>query len=112
VSLLTAARKLSKTFSEFFDIAFALGVLAILGSEATGLCHLPPDLNWRHIVGAGVLGGIAFTMSIFVTNLAFDEQPAVINASKVAILIASLFAGLAGLLWLRFFAAAATHARS
>jgi Na+:H+ antiporter, NhaA family len=79
---------------------------------ASGMCRLPPDLNWRHIFGAGILGGIGFTMSIFVTNLAFAGQPVVINSSKVAILLASLCAGLAGLLWLRFFATATTHARS
>jgi NhaA family Na+:H+ antiporter len=38
---------------------------------ASGICHLPPDLNWRHVIGAGILGGIGFTMSIFITNLAF-----------------------------------------
>ena len=32
---------------------------------ASGLCRLPPELNWRHIFGAGVLGGIGFTMSVF-----------------------------------------------
>jgi NhaA family Na+:H+ antiporter len=47
------------------------------------------------------LGGIGFTMSIFVTNLAFEGQPAVINASKMAVLVASLLAGVLGLLWLR-----------
>jgi NhaA family Na+:H+ antiporter len=86
--------------------------LFCLIAVASGLCRLPENLNWRHIIGAGILGGMGFTMSIFVTNLAFAEQAAVINSSKVAILIASLSAGLAGLLWLRFFAAAATHARS
>jgi NhaA family Na+:H+ antiporter len=40
-------------------------------------------------------------MSIFVTNLAFEGQPALINASKMAVLIASLLAGILGLLWLR-----------
>ena len=38
---------------------------------AIGICRLPLDLNWRHIFGAGLLGGIGFTMSIFITNLAF-----------------------------------------
>ena len=36
-----------------------------------GVCRLPLDLNWKHIFGAGLLGGIGFTMSIFITNLAF-----------------------------------------
>ena len=66
-----------------------------------GLCRLPPDLGWRHIVGAGFLGGIGFTMSIFITNLAFSSQAEFINASKIAILLASICAGGLGFLWLR-----------
>lgn len=69
---------------------------------AVGLCRLPEDLNWRHVLGAGILGGIGFTMSIFITNLAFAGNAATINASKMAILLASLTAGTAGLLWLRW----------
>ena len=68
---------------------------------AVGLCRLPLDLNWRHVFGAGLLGGIGFTMSIFVTNLAFVGEAEVINASKMAILLASLTAGTAGFLWLK-----------
>ncbi|RYE78215.1 MAG: Na(+)/H(+) antiporter NhaA, partial [Oxalobacteraceae bacterium] len=59
--------------------------------------------NWRHVFGAGILGGIGFTMSIFVTNLAFSASPALINASKMAILAASLTAGLIGFVWLKAF---------
>jgi NhaA family Na+:H+ antiporter len=70
---------------------------------ASGVCRLPSDLNWSHIVGAGFLGGIGFTMSIFIANLAFHEFPETINASKMAILLASLAAGISGFLWLRFF---------
>lgn len=65
-----------------------------------GVCRLPADIHWRHVVGVGMLGGIGFTMSIFITNLAFAGDTASINASKMAILMASLFAGLSGLLWL------------
>jgi len=67
-----------------------------------GLCKLPTGLNWKHIFGAGLLGGIGFTMSIFITNLAFVENPAVITASKIAVLLASSIAGLLGFLWLRY----------
>lgn len=69
---------------------------------AVGLCRLPEDLNWRHVLGAGILGGIGFTMSIFITNLAFAGDAAIINASKMAILLASLTAGTAGFLWLKW----------
>jgi len=67
---------------------------------ATGLCRLPADLSWRHLIGLGLLAGIGFTMSIFITNLAFASQPDIINASKMAILVASVSAGLLGMLWL------------
>lgn len=68
---------------------------------AIGICRLPPDLNWRHISGAGILGGIGFTMSIFITNLAFAENAETINASKLAILLASVTAATIGFVWLR-----------
>jgi NhaA family Na+:H+ antiporter len=66
-----------------------------------GVCRLPLDLNWKHVFGAGLLGGIGFTMSIFITNLAFAGQSPIINSSKMAILLASLTAGTAGFLWLK-----------
>jgi NhaA family Na+:H+ antiporter len=69
---------------------------------AIGICRLPADLHWRQVFGAGILGGIGFTMSIFITNLAFVGDTENINASKMAILLASLTAGTIGFLWLRF----------
>jgi NhaA family Na+:H+ antiporter len=81
-----------------------LGVtLLCFVAVASGLCRLPPDLSWRHIFGAGILGGIGFTMSIFITNLAFAGNVQTINASKMAILLASLTAGTIGFLWLKLF---------
>jgi NhaA family Na+:H+ antiporter len=77
-------------------------VLLSFLAVASGLCRLPSGLSWRHIFGAGILGGIGFTMSIFITNLAFASEPAALNASKMAILLASLTAGTLGFLWLRF----------
>ena len=76
-------------------------VLLSFAAVAIGLVKLPPDLTWRHIVGAGLLGGIGFTMSIFITNLAYVGSPALINASKMAVLVASVVAGIAGFAWLR-----------
>ncbi|MBI3523514.1 MAG: Na+/H+ antiporter NhaA [Betaproteobacteria bacterium] len=70
---------------------------------ASGICRLPLDLNWRHIFGAGILGGIGFTMSIFITNLAFAGNTETTNSSKMAILLASLTAGAIGFLWLLSF---------
>lgn len=74
---------------------------------AIGVCRLPDDLKWQHIIGAGLLGGIGFTMSIFITNLAFSDNASVINAAKMAILAASLMAGTLGFVWLRVFSARA-----
>jgi len=65
-----------------------------------GLCVLPADLKWKNIIGAGMLGGIGFTMSIFITLLAFDNKE-MVNNSKIAILAASVMAGILGLLWLK-----------
>jgi NhaA family Na+:H+ antiporter len=77
-----------------------LGILlfSFLG-VVLGLCTLPAGLKWRNIIGAGFLGGIGFTMSIFITLLAFDNE-VIINNSKMAIISASLVAGITGLIFL------------
>jgi NhaA family Na+:H+ antiporter len=77
-------------------------VLLCFVAVASGMCRLPRDANWRHIVGAGMLGGIGFTMSVFITNLAFAGNAETTNASRMAILLASLTAGAIGFVWLRF----------
>jgi NhaA family Na+:H+ antiporter len=65
-----------------------------------GICTLPSDLKWKHILGAGFLGGIGFTMSIFVTLLAFNDNE-LITGTKITILLSSLIAGIIGFFWLR-----------
>lgn len=75
-------------------------LLCVVG-VVSGACRLPQGLGWRHILGAGMLGGIGFTMSIFITNLAFANNAAVVDASKIAVLLASLCAGIMGFLWLK-----------
>jgi NhaA family Na+:H+ antiporter len=62
-----------------------------------GLSRLPRDVFWRHIIGAGFLGGIGFTMSLFITLLAFGN-PEIVQSSKVSILLSSFFAGIVGFL--------------
>jgi Na+:H+ antiporter, NhaA family len=85
-----------------------LGVtLACVAAVRSRMCALPEGAAWRHVVGAGMLGGIGFTMSIFITNLAFAGDAKVINGSKLAILVASAGAGIVGSLWLRRGAAVA-----
>ncbi len=66
-------------------------------SVLIGWCVLPEGLGWKHILGAGLLAGIGFTMSIFITLLAFSD-PQQIATGKIAILFASLIAGMAGLI--------------
>ncbi|RKS99316.1 Na+/H+ antiporter NhaA [Flavobacterium sp. 123] len=73
-------------------------------SVGLGICALPKDLKWKDILGAGMLGGIGFTMSFFITLLAFkNDGEDVITYSKIAILIASFIAGTIGFLWLKFY---------
>jgi NhaA family Na+:H+ antiporter len=74
-------------------------VLFTLLAVSLGWSRLPHDLRWSHIIGAGILGGIGFTMSMFITLLAF-ETPDVIVASKIAIMMASVMAAILGLGWL------------
>jgi len=91
----------------------AMGILAglILGKPVgivlfsaiavkLGMSQLPSEVSWKQIVGVGFLGGIGFTMSIFITLLAFTD-PDIILVSKQSILIGSLIAGVAGFLILQ-----------
>jgi NhaA family Na+:H+ antiporter len=73
----------------------------------SGLSELPRGLTWAHVYGAAWLGGIGFTMSLFVSDLAFAEGP-LLDVAKVGILTASLVAGVAG--WLAIARTAAPRA--
>lgn len=78
-----------------------LGIfLFSLAAVALGICSLPEELKWKDVLGVGFLGGIGFTMSIFITLLAYS-QPELITESKIAVLVASLISGTIGYLWLR-----------
>ncbi len=79
---------------------FGVAWLAIKLKIAT----LPQGSTMNQIFGVAFLGGIGFTMSIFVADLAFINSPELIFQAKVGILAASLFAGLFGYFWLRFVA--------
>lgn len=61
---------------------------------------LPVGVTWRHVHGGGILAGIGFTMSIFITNLAFSTAETA-GAAKIAVLAASLLAGVSGYVYLR-----------
>jgi NhaA family Na+:H+ antiporter len=56
---------------------------------------LPTDVSWRHLAGAAALGGIGFTVSLFIADLAF-ASPQLVDAAKLAILVASLVAAVFG----------------
>jgi NhaA family Na+:H+ antiporter len=61
-----------------------------------GWCELPEGVNWRQVYGASCLAGIGFTMSLFVTQLAFDDEE-LISAAKLGVLSASLVAAVCGI---------------
>ncbi len=65
-----------------------------------GWCKLPNDMDWKSVIGVGFLGGIGFTMSIFITLLAFDNE-SIINNAKFIILLSSLMAGVLGFVYLK-----------
>jgi NhaA family Na+:H+ antiporter len=66
----------------------------------SGVAHLPRAIAWRHIAGVACLGGVGFTISLFITELAFGEGQ-IAHAARVGIFIGSLLAGMAGYLVLR-----------
>jgi NhaA family Na+:H+ antiporter len=69
-------------------------------STLFGLSKLPKTINWKLMFGVGILAGIGFTMSIYVTMLAF-ENGTLINNSKLIVIITSLFSGVVGYLFLK-----------
>jgi Na+:H+ antiporter, NhaA family len=69
-------------------------VLVSFIAVALGLASLPDDLNWKHVTGASLLGGIGFTMSIFISGLSISGDQIVF--AKIAILSASIFSALLG----------------
>jgi NhaA family Na+:H+ antiporter len=77
-------------------------VLATWLVERLGLGRKPDDTNWSHIVAVGFLCGIGFTMSIFITNEAFEADQKIATA-KLAVMIASVLAALCGMIWLSVF---------
>jgi NhaA family Na+:H+ antiporter len=72
-------------------------VLAALAAVGLKACTLPEGVRWRHIVLLGFLGGIGFTMAIFISNLAFEDS-VLLASAKFAVLVASGAAAILGLL--------------
>jgi NhaA family Na+:H+ antiporter len=67
---------------------------------STGACALPSGLKWKHVLGIGFLAGIGFTMSIFITLLAYEDA-ILITESKISIVLASVVSGILGYSWLK-----------
>jgi NhaA family Na+:H+ antiporter len=68
----------------------------------TNISALPPSLNWSHMVGAAILAGIGFTMSIFINCLAFEDT-GIQDLGKIVILIGTLLSLLAATCWFVLF---------
>jgi len=111
-ALANTAIEIPGNFSEAITTSLSWGVLAglVLGKPlgitlaswitvATGLGERPSGTNWMQLIGMGALAGIGFTMSIFITMLAFTD-PATQNIAKLAILIGAVVSVAAGLLLL------------
>lgn len=89
-------------------------VLGLIGGKVVGitlaswllvklnLAQLPKDIAWRHVIGIAFIAGIGFTVSIFITELAFDDNQALINTAKIGIFIASALSAVLGYTLLRF----------
>jgi NhaA family Na+:H+ antiporter len=100
---------MGEILTEHYSIGIALGLIVgkPLGifslsflAVKLGICKLPSDLSWKTVFNVGFLGGIGFTMSIFVTLLAFEDET-IINNAKFIILLSSLVAGTIGFLSLK-----------
>ena len=107
-ALANAGVPLGGGFAEALTDPVSLGIVAglVLGKQLGvtlfawlavkfGLSELPHGIGWRHIYGAGWLAGIGFTMSLFITDLAFSDD-ALVDSAKLGILAASLIAGVVG----------------
>ncbi len=82
----------------FFGLVFGKPIGIVLFSwlaDRLGIAHISKNITFTKLVGAGLLGGIGFTMSIFVSNLAFDNR-ALIDMAKLSIIIASVTAATSG----------------
>ena len=86
----------------------ALGIFGMTWlAVRLGIGRLPSGVTWSQVLGVGMLGGIGFTVAIFVSGIAFDD-PALVDQAKLGVFGASLLAGVVGYLFLRFVGARAS----
>jgi Na+:H+ antiporter, NhaA family len=79
-----------------------IGIVSVaLLAHVTGLARFGEGLGFKAIVGLGLLCGIGFTMSLFIASLAFEQHPALAQASVLGVLSASVIAAVTGYAWLR-----------
>ena len=100
---------LAATLSHPVTLGVALGLVLgkFIGISGTswlalklGIGQLPADTSFNQIAGVSLLGGIGFTMAIFIAELGFSAQPELLLMAKTGVLAASLLAGISGFLWL------------
>lgn len=113
-ALANTAIPINEGWHELLDTPLSLGIFAglVFGKPIgitfasilvvyTKLAVLPQNVKWKNIIGVSCLGGIGFTMSIFIALLAFDNL-IFVNEAKIMILLSSLCAGIVGYLYLFF----------
>lgn len=66
------------------------------------LTQLPPNSTWMQLIGVGFIAGIGFTVSVFIGELAFTGQPLLVDAAKIAVLVASTTSAVLGYFFLRY----------
>lgn len=96
VSVLSSRNSLGIILGLFIGKFAGIFLLSFIAVK-TGIAKLAVGIRWRNLMGASLLGGIGFTMSIFITDLAFKD-PVMIAASKISVLIASTIAAIVGYL--------------
>jgi len=102
---IVAAMSSPVTLGVLLGLVLGKGIGVFLGAMValvTGLGTLPGRVRYGHLAGGAFLCGIGFTIALFVSELAFDDE-ALINEAKVGILVASLLSGVIGAGILRYF---------
>lgn len=105
-----SASALSASWTHELGMGILLGLLigkplgiagGVWAGKLAGIAELPEGLKWRHLVGLGLLGGIGFTMSLYIATLGFGDGSPLLEISKRGVMAASLLAGILGYAWLR-----------
>jgi NhaA family Na+:H+ antiporter len=77
-------------------------------SVKTGLASLPKEVRWSHILGGSMLGGIGFTMSLFISELSFSD-PLILDYARIAILTGSVLSAVLGMSYLGLISGSASE---